>query len=104
MEAPYKRAQVGSQCDVVAKLAEATAQVYGDHAAMLHAGHMDDLLDHLGQRSAELMELLGDVLNGMDDAMPQDAWMKPIFERAHRMFPVTPNPNKPSCATNPANG
>lgn len=42
-----------------------------------------------GARTACQMEILGDILNGMDavdDA--EDGWLSPVFEEAHRMFPV----------------
>ena len=31
-------------------------------------------------RSAEIMEMLGDTLNGMDAVDEEDAWMDPVFE------------------------
>jgi hypothetical protein len=38
-------------------------------------------------RSAEIMEMLGDLLNAMDAVdEDEDAWMDPIFEKAHEVF------------------
>jgi len=84
-----KATQVADQCKVVAALGKAIAEVYGDYDRMIRNDD-DELLstDRIGARSAELMETLGDILNGMDAATDDDAWMKPIMERAHAMWLV----------------
>lgn len=86
-----KREQVGAQCNAIVMQAEALAGVYRDYAALFHGGAGEEILDIVGKRTAELMELLGDVLNGMDAVTDEDAVLEPIFERAHIMFPVSPN-------------
>lgn len=66
-----KREQVAEQC-----------------RAVVHMGKMDQLLDIVGQRTAHVMNVLGDILNDMD-AVDDDAdgWMEPIFAEAQRLWP-----------------
>ncbi len=85
-----KAVQVGEQFKVVAALCEQIAHVHTELQQMLEAGVGPDLLESWGQRSATLIEYLGDVVNGMDIVEPEDAWMDPIFNAAHAMFPQTP--------------
>jgi hypothetical protein len=80
--------QVADQCRVVAHLATALARVHTDYAALIEAGAMAGTIDRVGRRSAALMERLGDALNGMDAASPDDEWTHPIFREAQRLFPV----------------
>jgi len=46
-----------------------------------------DIAEIIGNRSALLMEQLGDILNGMDAAEDDVEWMEPIFKAAHAQFP-----------------
>ena len=85
-----KRTQVVAQFRAVVALCEQIAQVHKQQADAMEAGaDFDVLLNMWGKRSAELMEHLGDVANGMDIVQPEDAWMEPIFQVAHAMFPET---------------
>jgi hypothetical protein len=91
-----KRQQVADQCRVVAHLCAALAQVCREQEAVYRGGHADQILDIVGERTARQMELLGNELNNMDavdDA--EDAWMDPIFDRAHEMFPVEAMADEP---------
>ena len=82
-----KRTQIADQCRVVAALARAIAEVYGDYAIIIREDGTNRLVnDRIGARSAQLMETLGDILNGMDAATEDDAWMTPIMQRAHEMW------------------
>lgn len=83
-----KRAQVAKQCEAVAYMATALASVNTDFAKMFRAGHMDDLIEQVGPRTAHLMEVLGDILNGMDAVDKKDKWLDPVFEQAHRFWPT----------------
>lgn len=84
-----KRKQVADQCRVVAHLARALATVNEDYAETYAQGPsgMDELLDGVGNRTARHMNLLGDILNGMDAVTEEDEWTDPIFHEARRMFP-----------------
>lgn len=78
--------QVVLQYRAVAHLANAIARVHTEIAATIKSS--PELLDLRGKRSAHLMEILGDILNGMDAVDPaEDAWMDPIFKEAHRLWP-----------------
>lgn len=84
-----KQDQLVQQCKVVAHLANAIMQVHLDLADIYEQiPHTDAQVDHVGNRTARLMETLGDVLNGMDavDA-EEDGWVNPVFEEARRLFP-----------------
>ena len=94
MDAREKRLQIADQCKVVAYLAKVLADISTDYEKMMRddecAKGMDPISDIVGNRTARQMELLGDILNGMDSAEAEDAWVNPIFERAHTMFPQPP--------------
>jgi CRISPR/Cas system CSM-associated protein Csm2 small subunit len=75
--------QIKAQCKVVAELSRNLAEVYDAHAAFLHPS----IAESVGRRSKHLMEVLGDILNGMDAVSDDDEWMNDVFERAHEMFP-----------------
>ena len=83
-------AQAAAQCRAVAHLATALAQINQDYARSLANGHMDALVEIVGPRTAQHMEILGDILNGMDAVQPEDDWLHPIFERAHEIWPQEP--------------
>jgi hypothetical protein len=82
-----KRTQVAMQCAAVRHLAAVLADINGDYARLTAAGLNDRILDIVGRRTANLMETLGDILNGMDATDEADAWLRPIFEEAHRLWP-----------------
>jgi hypothetical protein len=68
-----KRKQVAAQCRAVALLAGNLADIYGSHAVMFDsAGPSDDILDIAGRESGRHMEVLGDILNGMDAVTHED--------------------------------
>lgn len=79
--------QVSEQCKAVACMAASIARVYQDYAVMFQAGYGPALLEPVGKRTAELMELLGDILNGMDAVIDEDEWMDPVFQRAQALWP-----------------
>ena len=89
-----KRKQVADQCRVVVHLANALANVHADKATMINAGAYDKegVLNFVGKSTAHLMEVLGDILNGMDAVdKKEDSWVDSIFKEAHRLWP-TANP------------
>jgi hypothetical protein len=81
-------AQVALQCKVVASLARSIASVHDDYQKMMESGDPGGLARIAGERTAEFMERLGDMLNSMDAVSDEDEWMTPIFEVAHDLFPV----------------
>lgn len=83
------RTQIALQCKAVAHLATALAQVSADYAKMFEENvpAMADIADRVGQRSAKHMEILGDILNGMDAVDEEDDWLTPVFEKAHKLWP-----------------
>lgn len=87
MDDDAKRAQVAAQCKVVAHLATALAEMHEDYAAMFQGGRAGSAIDMVGERTAKLMETLGDILNGMDAASEEDEWTHPIFAEAQRLWP-----------------
>lgn len=84
-----KRMQVARQHRAVAHLATQIAMLSFDCAEMILSGDHDAIIDVQGRSSHGWMELLGNMLNGVD-AADDDAirWMTPIFERACEMFPI----------------
>lgn len=87
------RKQVALQCRAVAWMASALAGVQEDKGALFEAGHLDELLHVVGEQTAEQMEILGDILNGMDAVSDEDDWLTPVFEEAHRRFPTPEAPH-----------
>jgi hypothetical protein len=87
----HLREQIADQCKVVAALADIISKVNSDYERMLRdpecGPRMGGILDIVGKRTACLMEYLGDTLDGMDAVTDEDAWMTPIFEKAHELFP-----------------
>lgn len=84
---PQLRNQVADQCRAVAHMAEALAELHIVLAPLVAAGHSDGILYIQGERSASIMEQLGDMLNGMDAVDDKaDGWIFPIMERANRIF------------------
>lgn len=95
MELEEKRRQVADQYRVVSHLARTLAKVHDDIRGIIEKGGvpaLDDLLDLQGKRSAHIMEVLGDILNGMDANSEEDDWTYPIFKAAHIAFPSLPGP------------
>lgn len=83
-----KREQVAKQCEVVCHLANALRHIHRDHANMLRSEAADILIEQIGNRTAYIMETLGNILNGMDAVDPkEDAWVDPIFREAQRLWP-----------------
>lgn len=84
-----KQKQLAEQCRVVAAIAKAIADVHSD-LAKLHVVYPQDdsFVDMVGRWTAERMELLGDMANGMDIVQPEDDWMDPIFRKANELWPV----------------
>jgi len=85
-----KQMQVAKQCEAVAHLATALAQVSTDYAKMFKACPVGHLVEQVGQRTAHQMEVLGDILNGMDAITDKDKWLDPIFAEAQRLWPAPP--------------
>lgn len=91
-----RREQVIRQCEAVAHMAKAVAGVYGDYVTMFRDGHAGTLIDLVGERTAHLMEALGDILNGMDAVdETEDAWLDPVFIEARRLWPEKPEGRAP---------
>lgn len=91
MTLAQKRTQVAAQYRAVAHMAKALMDVHTQIAPLIAEGigGVDSILDIQGARSAHIMEVLGDVLNGMDAVDPEeDAWISPVFDEAHRLFPA----------------
>ena len=84
-----KMMQIANQCRVVAHLANALAGIHRDYERMYlnPSAGPKDIADLVGERTARLMETLGDILNGMDAATDEDEWTHPIFAEAHRLWP-----------------
>ncbi len=86
-----KRTQVAAQCRALVYMAKAIAEVYEDRACQyVCASPADKLLDIVGNRSAQNMESLGEILNSMDAILAEDSWLEPIFEEAQRLWPLDP--------------
>jgi hypothetical protein len=87
MTTEEKRKQVANQCRVVAHLATVLAGVRADYVKIIESGHMDRLLDQIGDETARQMEDLGDIINGMDAVDEEDEWENPIFKEAQQLWP-----------------
>jgi hypothetical protein len=89
--APAKtREQVVAQYRVVAHLARQIALVHEQMAetyAHPDVPMTESGVDLSGRWSASRMETLGDMLNNMDAADPEDAWVTPIFRVAQATWP-----------------
>lgn len=84
---PENRKQVAEQCRAVAHMARAIAGVHDDYKQMFEAGGLDSIMEIVGQRSAYLLEMLGDTLNGMDAVTEDDDWIGPVIRRAQELWP-----------------
>ena len=82
-----KAEQIRRQYDAVARLARTVAELHEESLFSVTDDANDALLDIKGRRSAYIMEMLGDIINGMDAAVEEDRDLDPVFEMAHAMFP-----------------
>jgi len=82
-----ERKQIAAQYRAVAFLARNLADVHDDLAPAIEHGSCDSIASIQGPRSAAIMEVLGDILNGMDAVDEEDRWLNPIFEAAHQRYP-----------------
>lgn len=82
--------QVSEQCRAVAHMAECVAKVHRDLQTLFEGKHggADTLRLVTGKSTHIRMEILGDMLNGMDAVLPEDEWIGPIFETARLRFPI----------------
>lgn len=85
--------QVEAQCRAVVHMLGALTEVYQSRAERFsspstYGGEI------IGRWSAETMEILGEMLNGMDAVTDEDDWLKPIFREAQRRWPVQPRGNQ----------
>jgi hypothetical protein len=55
-----------------------------------------------GPQSARLLETLGDICNGMDIVEKEDAWIDPIIEQAHAMYPEVFAASETRCGCKPS--
>jgi len=74
------------QCCAVVHLANALAEVYQANALILAAGQGP--VEIIGQASAEVMEVVGDILNSTDAMDEDDLWLDPIYDAAQERWPV----------------
>ena len=51
-------------------------------------GEHDEILEIVGERTARLMEMLGDALKSMDAVDEYDSWLDRIFAEAHKRWPT----------------
>lgn len=85
--ATAERKQIAAQYRAVAHLARSLAEVHDDLVGAIEEGACDRIAWIQGPRSAAIMELLGDILNGMDAVDEDDRWLDPIFHAAHLRYP-----------------
>lgn len=82
------REQVARQCEAIVHMATVIAKVRQDYVELLRSGAMSDgMLDTVGRHTAHQMEVLGDLLNGMDAVEKEDEQFFPVFEEAQRRWP-----------------
>lgn len=89
MSMAQKRSQVAAQYRAVAHLAKALGDVHAQSEPIIASGTgaIDSILEIQGERSAHIMEVLGNILNGMDAVVEEDAVLRPVFAEAQRLFP-----------------
>lgn len=82
-----RQEQARQQCLAVAHMAKALQLVHEARASILARSALD-LTEAIGESTAYIMESLGYMLSNMDavDA-EEDAWLDPVFEAAHKMWP-----------------
>lgn len=83
------REQVAAQYRAVIHLCKALSSVHEQTVQLVEEFYDEPFLRMVGERTAYIMEDLGNILNNMDavDA-DEDDWMLPVFEEAHRLFPL----------------
>lgn len=80
--------QVQDQCKAVAHMARALAEIHDARVELFASSDVTmGLVESIGRRTADLMEVLGDILNGMDAASEEDEWIHPIMKEAQRIWP-----------------
>jgi len=87
-----KREQAAKQLEAVAHLATVLAGISSDLVKVCRDPACEgpnELVELVGNRTARQMEILGDMLNGMDAVTEEDEWLTPIYETAHRLWPQT---------------
>lgn len=82
-----KQEQVIAQLRVVRHLSNRLAEISDDYMKIMASENSADILDIVGNRSACQMEVLGDMLNGMDAADENADRFYPIFDKAQEMWP-----------------
>lgn len=84
-----RRTQVAAQCRAVVHMAKALAEVHEAKAQGFEMGDRSDgIINVVGNSTASIMEVLGDILNGIDaNDSDEDGWLDPIFEKAHQLWP-----------------
>lgn len=91
MKIEEKRSQVADQCRVIAHLAKAIAGIHLDYERLFRDHpNLDQIVDVIGERTANLMDVMGDFLNSIDAVTDEDNWTHPIFLKAQEMFPGAP--------------
>lgn len=75
--------QVVDQCRVVEHLATELAKLFKDLGVIASKDH--DMSEMIGRRSCDMMEVIGEAMNGLDATQPEDKWVNPIFAEAHRL-------------------
>jgi len=83
-------AQVGRQCRAVSHMAQTIANIHTDYAKMYEGGEkgMAPIAEIVGERTSQLLEELGDILNGMDAVTDDDEWVNPIIAEAQKRWPA----------------
>lgn len=70
------------QCRVVAHFARAIASVFDDKAEIAKAGECQSLIVRWIEQTDDLMEQLGNILNGLDAVTDEDEWTFPIVKES----------------------
>lgn len=84
-----KTSAVIAQCKCVAHLADTIAKVHEDKALIFAMGEKSSsIADFVGQSTARLMEVLGNIANDMDIVTDEDSRFDPVFEEAARLWPA----------------
>jgi len=78
-------AQTQAQYKAVAHMAKALAEVH-DGIIKILPKESRMFLEMSCERSARIMNLLGDIHNEMDTVMPEDKFLEPVFEKAHEIL------------------
>lgn len=88
-----KQQQIVEQCRAVSALAAHLSKVHAELAELYGVALPAGVVEIVGQRTAWMMEELGNMLNEMDAVQDSDvAAINEVFDRAHAMFPnVQPN-------------